>query len=100
MSPTSYQAAPPRRFIISMSIDHGQIFFRPSQLLSQISQFASQRCPMGESLAMTKSALLITFILGSGLALHACSSFAQDNTAPKKASTAGQSAGTTKTGRT
>ncbi len=49
---------------------------------------------------MTKSALLITFILGSGLALHACSSFAQDNTAPKKASTAGQSAGTTKTGRT
>jgi len=49
---------------------------------------------------MKKSALLLTFILGFGMALYAGSAFAQDNTASKKASTASQSSGMSKAGGT
>src|SRR5437588_3351120 len=55
---------------------------------------------MAESLAMKKSALFMTFILGFGMALYAGSAFAQDNTASKKPSTASQSSGTSKAGGT
>ena len=55
---------------------------------------------MAESLAMKKSALLLTFILGFGMALYAGSAFAQDNTSSKKASTASQSSGMSKAGGT
>lgn len=60
-------------------------------------QVASHQGPMGQSLAMTKSAFFMTFILGFGMTLQTGSASAQDNTASKKASSAGQSSGTSKT---
>ena len=49
---------------------------------------------------MTKSALLTTFILGFGMVVSTSPALGQDNAAPKKASTANQSSGTSKPGGT